>query len=59
MMVLRPLVNLHTKGFNLLELLIALAVAAVLLGLLVPTYCITLQCTRAGTEAHQLGHPLG
>ena len=34
--------NLHTKGFTLLELLVALAIAALLLGLVVPAYRLSL-----------------
>ena len=50
--------NLHTKGFTLLELLVALAIAALLLGLVVPAYRTTVQRVRADTEINQLHQAL-
>jgi type IV fimbrial biogenesis protein FimU len=50
--------NLHTKGFTLLELLVALAIAALLLGLVVPAYRATVQRVRADTEINQLRQAL-
>lgn len=50
--------NLRTKGFTLLELLIVLAVAGLLLGLSLPAYRTTVQRNRADSEAQQLRQAL-